>query len=106
MHGEMRLPRGRGTQKNKASVYGLPGGIVSLGKDAAGRVCGAVGSGGSGPVGRATPHLAEPTLRCHAVPCRDQSSSAPSADLLGRPSKVTAFIEVGCGIRRQLPTSP
>ena len=68
--------------------------------------CVAVGSGGSGPVGRATPHLAEPTLRCHAVPCRDQSSSAPSADFLGRPSKVTAFIEVGCGIRRQLPTAP
>jgi hypothetical protein len=65
--------------------------------------CVAVGSGGSGPVGRATPHLAEPTLRCHAVPCRDQSSSAPSADFLGRPSKVTAFIEVSSGIRRQPP---
>jgi len=36
----------------------------------------AVGGGGSGPLGLANPHLAKPTLRCHAVPCRDQSSSA------------------------------
>ena len=66
------------------AVYGLAEGIVSVGKDAAGRGCVAVGGGGSGPLGRATPHRAEPTLRCHAVPCRNQSSSAAAAGFLGR----------------------
>jgi len=57
--------------------------IVPVGKDAGGRCGVAVGAGGSGPFGRATPPLTEPTVLTQAVPCRDARYEALAALFLG-----------------------
>ena len=57
--------------------------MISVGKDAAGRCCVAVGGGA--PWGRASPHQAWPTVRSQTVPCRNRRYRARPAYFLSGP---------------------